>query len=204
MKNGSVYHRILTCPYYNNCIGHPCKSLENFNMTSCSPYWCTKTIKRWQCWCSNPILCICIDADHSEKRVLNRFLGFLDFPYLKHRIRDFPYLKLGIGDFPHLKLGIWDFKTKSWRDSGLIVCAEGGMPKITLGITEVYEVWRTLLGTLWKYSKDRIYARTGAPPETKNLPLGVVKRRMRKTSIPHLMQWQIHSIVICLSLMSGL
>ena len=140
MKNGSVYHRILTCPYYNNCIGHPCNSLENFNMTSCSPYWCTKTIKRWQCWCSNPILCICIDADHSEKRVLNRFLGFLDFPYLKHGIRDFPYLKLGIGDFPHLKLGIWDFKTKSARDSGLIVCAEGGMPKITLGITEVYEV----------------------------------------------------------------
>ena len=56
MKNGSVCHRMLTCPYYNNGIVHPCKSLEHFNMTSRSPYWCTKTIKRWPCWCSKPIL----------------------------------------------------------------------------------------------------------------------------------------------------
>ena len=64
--------------------------------------------------------------------------------------------------------------------------------------------WRTLLRTLWKCSKDRIYARTGAPPETKNLPLGVAKRKMRKPTNPHLTQWQIHSIVICLSVESGL
>ena len=48
-------------------------------------------------------------------RVLNRFYG----------IRDFPYLKLGIRDL----------KAKSRRDSGLKVCAGGGTPKITRGIT---------------------------------------------------------------------
>ena len=49
-------------------------------------------------------------------------------------------MNLGIRDFPYLKLGIRDFNTKSGRDSGLKVCAEGGMPKITLGITELHEV----------------------------------------------------------------
>ena len=45
----------------------------------------------------------------------------------------------GIRDFPTLKLGARDFTTKSGRDSGLKVCAEGGMPKITLGITGLLE-----------------------------------------------------------------
>ena len=45
-----------------------------------------------------------------------------------------------IWDFPYLKLWFLDFKTKSWRDSGLKVCADDGMPKITLGITELHEV----------------------------------------------------------------
>ena len=49
-------------------------------------------------------------------------------------------MKLGIRDFPHLKLAIRDFKAKSERDSVLKVCAEGGMPKITLGITELHEI----------------------------------------------------------------
>ena len=57
---------------------------------------------------------------HAKKRVLNRFFG--------------------IRDFPHLKLGIRDFKAKSERDLGLKVCAGGGMPKITLGITGLLEV----------------------------------------------------------------
>ena len=57
---------------------------------------------------------------HAKKRVLNRFCGILDFP--------------------HLKLGIRDFKAKSERDLGLKVCAVGGMPKITLGITGLLEV----------------------------------------------------------------
>ena len=56
MKNGSVCHRMLTCSYYNNGIVHPCKSLEHFNMTSSSSYWCSETINRWSCWCSEPIL----------------------------------------------------------------------------------------------------------------------------------------------------
>ena len=52
---------------------------------------------------------------HAKKRILNIFFG--------------------IRDFPHSKLGILDFKAKSERDLGLKVCAGGGMPKITLGIT---------------------------------------------------------------------
>ena len=43
-------------------------------------------------------------------------------------------------DFPYLKLGIRDFIAKSGRDSGLKVCARGGMPKITLGITGLLEI----------------------------------------------------------------
>ena len=57
---------------------------------------------------------------HAKKRVLN--------------------ISFGIRDFPHLKLGIRDFKAKSGRDLGLKVCAGGGMPKITLGITGLHEV----------------------------------------------------------------
>ena len=39
-----------------------------------------------------------------------------------------------------MKLGIRDFKAKSGRDSGLKVCAGGGMPKVTLGITGLPEI----------------------------------------------------------------
>ena len=46
----------------------------------------------------------------------------------------------GIRDFPSLKLGIRDFTAKSGRDSGLKVCAGGGMPKIALGITGLLEI----------------------------------------------------------------
>ena len=46
----------------------------------------------------------------------------------------------GIRDFPTLKLGIRDITGKSGRDSGLKVCAGGGMPKITLGITGLLEI----------------------------------------------------------------
>ena len=45
-----------------------------------------------------------------------------------------------IWDFPYLKLGIRDLKAKSGRDSGLKLCAGGGMPKITLGITGSKEI----------------------------------------------------------------
>ena len=48
-------------------------------------------------------------------------------------MRDFPYF--------YLRLGIRDFKAKSGRDSGLKVCAGGGMPKVTLGITGLPEIW---------------------------------------------------------------
>ena len=43
-------------------------------------------------------------------------------------------------DFPYLRLGIRDFKAKSGRDLGLKVCVGGGMPKVTLGITELPEI----------------------------------------------------------------
>ena len=45
----------------------------------------------------------------------------------------------GMRDFPCLRLGIRDFKGKSGRDLGLKVCAGGGMPKVTLGITGLPE-----------------------------------------------------------------
>ena len=48
-------------------------------------------------------------------------------------MRDFPYF--------YLRLGIRDFKAKSGRDSGLKVCTGGGMPKVTLGITGLPEIW---------------------------------------------------------------
>ena len=51
-----------------------------------------------------------------------------------------PQQVFGIQDFPYLKFGIWDCKAKSGRDSGMKVCAGGGMPKVTLGITELHEI----------------------------------------------------------------
>ena len=39
-----------------------------------------------------------------------------------------------------MRLGIRDFTAKSGRDSGLKVCARGGMTKITLGITGLLEI----------------------------------------------------------------
>ena len=45
-----------------------------------------------------------------------------------------------IRDFPYLKLGIRDCTAKPGRGSGLKVCARGGMPKITLGITGLLEI----------------------------------------------------------------
>ena len=62
-------------------------------------------------------------ANHyPSSRVLNRFFG----------TRDFPYLKLA---------GIRDFKAKLGRFSGLKVCPWGGMPKITIWITWSHEIW---------------------------------------------------------------
>ena len=46
----------------------------------------------------------------------------------------------GIREFPYLKLGIRDLKAKSGRDSGLTVCAGGGMPIMTLGIRGLHEI----------------------------------------------------------------
>ena len=48
-----------------------------------------------------------------------------------------PNTFLGTRDLPYLKLGrsIQDLKAKSGRVSGLKVCARGGVPKITIGIT---------------------------------------------------------------------
>ena len=45
----------------------------------------------------------------------------------------------GMRDFPYLRLGIREFKGKSGRDLRLKVCAGGGMPKVTLGITGLPE-----------------------------------------------------------------
>ena len=42
-------------------------------------------------------------------------------------------------DFPYLKLGIRNFNENSGARSRLKVCAGGGIPKITLGITELPE-----------------------------------------------------------------
>ena len=47
-------------------------------------------------------------------------------------LRDCANILVGITG---LKLGIRGFRAKSGQDSGLKVCAGGGMPKITLGIT---------------------------------------------------------------------
>ena len=183
MKNGSVCHRMLTCSYYNNGIVHPCKSLEHFNMTSSSSYWCSETINRWSCWCSEPILWglniflvwkrsfVAINLHRcwpQRKEALNRFLG----------IREFSIWSSGAGisrDFPIRRLV---------SSVGRALACWAGDRGFKPGLRD----WRTLLGTLWKCSKDRIYARTGAPPQNKNLPLGVAKRIKRKPSIPRIMQ----------------
>ena len=51
--------------------------------------------------------------------------------------------------FPSFEAGIRDFKAKSGRDSGLKICAGGGMPKITLGTTELPEI----LGRYYRIEK---------------------------------------------------
>ena len=53
---------------------------------------------------------------------------------------------LGTRDLPYLNLGIQDLKAKSGRVSGLKLCAGGGMPKITLGITGLYEILGRITG----------------------------------------------------------
>ena len=55
-------------------------------------------------WASGTLRCSWLTylLDHWYKRVLNRFLGIRDFPYLRLRIRD--------------------YKAKSGQDSGLKVC----------------------------------------------------------------------------------
>ena len=57
-------------------------------------------------------------------------------------------------------------KAKSGRVSGLKVCARGGMPKITLGITGLYEIFgrdygieRSLLGILRFHGRDDEHSR---------------------------------------------
>ena len=56
------------------------------------------------------------------------------------QLKGVPNRFFGIQDFPYLRLRIGDFKAKSGRDSGLTVCAGGGMSKITLGITGLHEI----------------------------------------------------------------
>ena len=58
---------------------------------------------------------------------------------------------LGTRDLPYLNLGIQDLKAKSGRVSGLKLCAGGGMPKLTLGITGLDEI----LG--WDYGIEEPY-----------------------------------------------
>ena len=48
--------------------------------------------------------------------------------------------------FRYLKLGIWDLKEKSGRVSVLKVCARGGMPNITLGVTGLHKFWVGITG----------------------------------------------------------
>ena len=60
------------------------------------------------------------EACEPSGRVLRRFFGTRDFPYLKLRTRD--------------------LKAKSGRVSGLKVCLGDGMPKIILGITGLHEI----------------------------------------------------------------
>ena len=119
MKNGSVCHRMLTCPYYDNDIVHRCKSLEHFNMMSRSPYWCTKTIKRWPCWCSKPILWglniflmwkrsfVAINLHRcwpQRKEALNRFLRIREFSLFETRDPRFPLVEARELGFPGISL----------------------------------------------------------------------------------------------------
>lgn len=60
------------------------------------------------------------ENEASLKRVLNRFFGSQDFPYLKLKIQD--------------------YEAKSGRDSGLKVFAWGGTPKITIKIMGLHEI----------------------------------------------------------------
>ena len=48
--------------------------------------------------------------------------------------------------FRYLKLGSRDLKAKSGRVSVLKVCARGGMPNITLGITGLRKFWVGITG----------------------------------------------------------
>ena len=48
-----------------------------------------------------------------------------------------PHRIFGTRDLPYLKPGIRDFKAKLWRDSGLKVCAGGGMTGLPSGLPEV-------------------------------------------------------------------
>ena len=59
---------------------------------------------------------------------------------MEHSFKRVTKRVFGIRDFRYLKLGIRDLKAKSGRDSGLKVCARGGMPKIALGITGLHEI----------------------------------------------------------------
>ena len=70
-------------------------------------------------------------------RVLNRFFGTRNFPYLK--------------------LGIRDFKSKIGQDSGLKVCARVRMPERTLGITRLHEILGRKYGIEEPYSGPSIY-----------------------------------------------
>ena len=115
MKNGSVCHRMLTCSYYNNGIVHPWKSLEHFNMTSSSSYWCSETINRWSCWCSEPILWglniflvwkrsfVAINLHRcwpQRKEALNRFLRIREFSLFETRDPRFPLVEARDPGFP--------------------------------------------------------------------------------------------------------
>ena len=73
-------------------------------------------------------------------RVLNRFYG----------IRDFPYLKLGIRDL----------RAKSRRDSGLKVCGRVRMPEITPGITGLHKSLSRDYGSEEPYWGPSIMAHT--------------------------------------------
>ena len=70
----------------------------------------------------------------------------------------------------NLKLGIQDFKAKWGRDGGLKVYAEGGMQKITLGITVLQE----RLGRDYEIEKP-----VGNPPTTEKLKEPELNKRFR-------------------------
>ena len=141
MKNGSVCHRMLTCSYYNNGIVHPCKSLEHFNMTSSSSYWCSETINRWSCWCSEPILWglniflvwkrsfVAINLHRcwpQRKEALNRFLRIREFSLFETRDPRFPLVEARDPGFP------------------LFEARELGFPGISLTVP-----WLAQLGERW-------------------------------------------------------